>query len=56
MGEGMVDWKRVFADFAALKFTGPMSLHVEYETKDEMDSIARDLAFVKKQVSAAYGA
>jgi L-ribulose-5-phosphate 3-epimerase len=55
MGEGMVDWDRVLKGFASSGFSGPMSLHVEYETKDEMDSIAKDLAFVKKKVAAAYG-
>jgi sugar phosphate isomerase/epimerase len=54
MGEGMVDWQRVFAGFASAGFTGPMSLHVEYHAKDEMAAIAKDLEFIKKQVSAAY--
>jgi sugar phosphate isomerase/epimerase len=56
MGEGMVDWPRVFAAFAAARFTGPMSLHVEYNPKDELAAIAQDLTFIKKQVAAAYGA
>jgi L-ribulose-5-phosphate 3-epimerase len=55
LGDGMVDWDRVFAAFAAAKFYGPMSLHVEYEPKDEMEAIARDFAFLKKKVAAAYG-
>jgi sugar phosphate isomerase/epimerase len=55
MGQGMVDWDRVFRGFAAAGFTGPMSLHVEYETKDEMQSIGKDLAFIKKKVAVAYG-
>jgi sugar phosphate isomerase/epimerase len=55
MGEGMVDWPRVFSGFARAHFTGPMSLHVEYEPADELGAIARDLDFIKKQVKAAYG-
>ena len=55
LGEGMVDWPRVFAAFAAARFAGPMSLHVEYDPKDELAAIAQDLAFIKKQVKAAYG-
>jgi L-ribulose-5-phosphate 3-epimerase len=55
MGEGMVEWDRVFASLAASGFKGPLSLHIEYEPKDEMDAIAKDLAFVKKKVAAAYG-
>jgi sugar phosphate isomerase/epimerase len=54
MGQGMVDWARVFKTFAAAGYTGPMSLHVEYEPKNEMKAIADDLAFMKKQVAAAY--
>lgn len=54
MGKGMVDWGRVFAGFAGAGFTGPMSLHLEYESKDELAAIARDFEFVKKQVAAAY--
>jgi len=56
MGQGMVDWPRVFAAFAAARFTGPMSLHVEYDPKDELAAIAQDLAFIQKQVKAAYPA
>lgn len=55
MGEGMVDWAKVFAAFAAARFTGPISLHVEYDPPDEQAAIARDLEFIKKQVQAAYG-
>jgi len=55
MGEGMVDWPKVFSAFAAARFTGPISLHVEYDPPDELAAIARDLEFIKKQVKAAYG-
>ena len=54
LGEGMVDWKKFFAMLAAANFTGPISLHMEYDAKDEHAAIASDLAFMKKQVSAAY--
>lgn len=56
LGEGMVDWKEMFRKFAEVRFTGPMTLHVEYPAKDELDAIAHDLAFMKKQSAAAYGA
>jgi sugar phosphate isomerase/epimerase len=52
----MVDWQEVFRGFAKGAFNGPMSLHVEYTAKDELDAIAHDLAFMKKQAAAAYGA
>jgi L-ribulose-5-phosphate 3-epimerase len=55
IGEGMVNWAGVFALLASAHFTGPLSLHLEYEPANEMAAIARDLAFVKKQVAAAYG-
>jgi len=54
MGEGMVNWQQVFAMLAAGRFAGPLSLHLEYEPADPMSAIARDLAFVRKQVAAAY--
>ncbi len=54
LGEGMVNWPEVFAAFARARYTGPLSLHLEYDTPDEHAAIARDLAFLKKQVSAAY--
>ncbi|MGO4879361.1 MAG: sugar phosphate isomerase/epimerase family protein [Bryobacteraceae bacterium] len=53
MGEGMVRWPEFFAMLAAAHFGGPLSLHLEYEPAD-MNAIARDLAFVKKQVAAAW--
>lgn len=54
LGEGMVDWPEVYRSFAKAGFNGPISLHVEYNPKDELDAIAHDLAFMKKQVAAAY--
>jgi sugar phosphate isomerase/epimerase len=56
LGEGMVDWGAFFAEFAKSGFKGPLTLHVEYDPKDELAAIAQDLAFVRKQVESAYGA
>lgn len=56
MGEGMVDWPRVFGQLASIRFAGPLTLHIEYEAKDELDAIAKDAAFVKKQIAAAFKA
>jgi L-ribulose-5-phosphate 3-epimerase len=56
LGEGMVDFPKVFSMLAAARFTGPISLHVEYDTRDEKAAIAHDLEFMKKQVRGAYGA
>ena len=55
MGEGMVDWSRFFATLARAKFTGPLSIEMGYRPAREIEAIGRDLAFVRKQVAAAYG-
>jgi sugar phosphate isomerase/epimerase len=55
LGEGMVDWPKFFSILAAARFTGPISLHMEYEPPDETAAIARDFAFLRNQVDAAYG-
>jgi len=56
LGDGMVDWPEVFRNFARVRFSGPITLHVEYNPKDELEAIAQDLAFMKKHTAAAYGA
>jgi len=55
LGEGMVDWPKFFSMLAAARFSGPLSLHLEYETSNEVAAMARDLEFMRKQVAAAYG-
>lgn len=55
MGEGMVDWPRVFAGFRTANFSGPLTLHVEYHTKDELAAIAKDYEFIRKQMAAVWG-
>lgn len=54
LGEGVVDWPHLFATLARAKFTGPITLHVDYQPTDELAAIRRDLSFVRKQVEAAY--
>lgn len=54
IGEGMVDWPAVFSALGKARFTGPLSLHIEYGPADELAAIARDLAWVKRQVAAAW--
>ncbi len=53
LGEGMVRWGDFFAMLAAARFEGPISMHAEYEPVDEA-ALARDFAFLKKAVNAAY--
>ena len=55
LGEGAVDWPKFFAALASQKFTGPLSIQVDYHPQDELGAIKRDLAFVRKQLAAAYG-
>jgi sugar phosphate isomerase/epimerase len=55
LGEGMVPWAKFFQTLARLKFTGPITLPLDYQPQDELGSIKRDAAFVRKQISAAYG-
>jgi sugar phosphate isomerase/epimerase len=55
LGEGMVDWPQFFAALVKVRFTGPISLQLGYPVKDELPAIRKDLAFLKKQVAAAYG-
>jgi sugar phosphate isomerase/epimerase len=54
LGQGMVQWGEFFKRFAEIKFTGPISLHVEYPGGEEPHAIAADLAYMKRQVAAAY--
>jgi sugar phosphate isomerase/epimerase len=54
LGEGMVDWPRVFSMLARVRFTGPISIHMDYTPKEEITAMRRDVEFIRKQVSAAY--
>jgi sugar phosphate isomerase/epimerase len=54
LGQGMVNWPAVFARLVQSGFHGPISLHMEYKPADEMEAIATDFAFLKKQVAAAW--
>lgn len=54
LGEGMVDWPKVFARLAKAGFTGPITLHTEYHTPDELKALADDGAKMRKMVEAAY--
>ncbi|HET8546799.1 MAG TPA: sugar phosphate isomerase/epimerase family protein [Bryobacteraceae bacterium] len=54
LGEGMLNWTEVFKLLAAANFAGPISLHVEYDPKDELAAIAKDLQFLKDQVTKAW--
>ena len=64
LGEGMVNWRAFFVALARSTFSGPVSLHLEYEisgatrqAKQEMAlaAAARDLAFLKARLAEAFG-
>jgi L-ribulose-5-phosphate 3-epimerase len=54
LGEGIVDWPKFFGALAQANFAGPITLQVEYQPKDELAAIRKDVAFLKKQRAAAY--
>ena len=64
LGEGMVDFPKFFEMLAATGFSGPISLHVEYEIEassekekqeKELAAIEKDFAYMKSQVEKAFG-
>jgi len=54
LGEGMVDWPRFLATLARANFQGPVSLHMDYRPTSDVAALQKDLAFLKKQLAAAY--
>jgi len=55
LGEGMVDWVAFFQILAEARFTGPVSIHMEYHPQDELGAMTKDLQFVRKRVKDAWG-
>lgn len=62
LGEGMVRWPEFFRMLAKTGFSGPVSLHIEYDPggatkaarfENSFAAAARDLAFVRKHWEAA---
>ena len=62
LGEGMVDWKTFFQQLAAIRFRGPISLHLEYEIagdtaaarrENNLAAIARDFSTLQARVREA---
>jgi sugar phosphate isomerase/epimerase len=54
LGEGMVDWDKFFGILAAAKFTGPISIAMEYGPRDEAGAMTKDLEFTRSHVQQAY--
>jgi sugar phosphate isomerase/epimerase len=55
LGEGMVNWPKVFLLLAAARFTGPISVHQEYKPPDRLAAAHTDLEFVRKHLQTAFG-
>jgi L-ribulose-5-phosphate 3-epimerase len=55
LGEGIVDWPKFFGILARAHFAGPISIQMDYQPKDELGAIRKDVAFIRKQVNTAYG-
>jgi L-ribulose-5-phosphate 3-epimerase len=56
LGEGMVDWGKFFSIVAAARFTGPISIHMEYGPQDALGSMAKDLEFARTHLQKAWAA
>jgi sugar phosphate isomerase/epimerase len=55
LGDGVVDFAKFFAALAKARFAGPITLPVDHSPAGEVEAIKHDLAFVRKQIAAAYG-
>jgi sugar phosphate isomerase/epimerase len=55
LGDGVVDFARFFAALAKARFAGPITIPVDHSPEGEIDAIKHDLAFVRKQMAAAWG-
>jgi L-ribulose-5-phosphate 3-epimerase len=54
LGEGMVDWQKFFGILASAHFTGPISIHTEYQPQDQTGAMAKDLEFARRHVQQAW--
>ena len=54
LGEGVIDWKKFFAVLAAARFRGPISLHMDYEARNDVNAMTKDLAFARARLDEAW--
>jgi sugar phosphate isomerase/epimerase len=54
LGEGIVDFPALFTTLAKARFSGPLTLQLDYRPPDRLQAIRSDLAFARKQLNAAY--
>jgi sugar phosphate isomerase/epimerase len=55
LGDGVVDFPKFFAALAKARFAGPITLPVDHSPSGEVEAIKHDLAFVRRQMKAAWG-
>ena len=55
LGEGMVDWAAFFSTLARVHFTGPVTIHMDFQPPSLIAALRHDIDFVRKNLSAAYG-
>ncbi len=55
MGEGIMDWTKLFSILNRVNFGGVLSLRIEYAPKDELAAIAKDYAFIRARISPPSG-
>jgi sugar phosphate isomerase/epimerase len=53
LGEGMVNWSKLFPLIASSGFSGPVSIHQEYKPSDRITAARADLEFVRKHLLGA---
>ena len=53
LGEGMVNWSKLFPLMMGAGFAGPISIHQEYQPADRMAAAREDLEFVRKHLKTA---
>jgi len=54
LGEGVIDWKKFFGILAAARFHGPISLHMDYPARNDVNAMTKDLAFARARVEEAW--
>ena len=50
LGEGVINWKEFCSVLAASQFAGPISLHMDYQPRNEVTAMEKDLAFARSMV------
>jgi sugar phosphate isomerase/epimerase len=54
LGEGVIDWKKLFSILAAARFHGPLSMHMDYAPASPVNAMKKDLAFARARVDEAW--